>query len=193
MLVYYILSKGHHPFGKGVRCENNILDGKYSLEHLKDDMSKDLVEWMIKDNLSERPKVEETLAHPFFWTDEKKVEYLKKLGNIKEVENCRTPDKKLLYAINELTVGKTFSGWKAKLPVALVKKLDGWKKPYPENTLGLLRFIRNLHEHYSEDADKINLMTTFPDLFGNAFKFAKEKGWNTRPNLKKWLNSVPVI
>ncbi|XP_072542945.1 uncharacterized protein [Salminus brasiliensis] len=193
MLVYYILSKGHHPFGKGVRCESNILDGKYSLEHLKDDMSKDLVEWMIKDNLSERPKVEETLAHPFFWTDEKKVEYLKKLGNVKEVENCRTPDEELIHALEEQTVGKTFSSWKAKLPAETVQKLDGKKKPYPENTLGLLRFIRNLHEHYPEDADKINLMTTFPDLFGNAFKFAQERKWNTRPRLKKWLNSAPVI
>ncbi|KAI4900145.1 hypothetical protein NFI96_023874, partial [Prochilodus magdalenae] len=193
MLVYYTLSGGHHPFGKGVRCESNILDGKYSLEHLKDDTAKDLVEWMISDDVKTRPKVEETLAHPFFWTDEKRVEYLKKLGNVEEVENCRTPDEELLHAIEEMTVGKTFSEWKTKFPPELVQKLDGKKKAYPENTLGLLRFIRNLHEHYSEDAEKINLMTLFPDLFGSAFKFAKTRGWNTKPSLRKWLRSVPVI
>lgn len=33
-----------------------------------------------------------------------------------------------------------------QFPQELVQKLEG-KKPYTENTLGLLRFIRNLHEH----------------------------------------------
>ncbi|XP_060791178.1 uncharacterized protein LOC132894981 isoform X3 [Neoarius graeffei] len=69
MLVYYILSIGHHPFGKSVWCEVNILRGKYSLEHLEDEIAKDLVEWMISHDPKDRPKVEETLCHPFFWTD----------------------------------------------------------------------------------------------------------------------------
>uniref|UniRef100_A0A3B1JVW2 Uncharacterized protein n=1 Tax=Astyanax mexicanus TaxID=7994 RepID=A0A3B1JVW2_ASTMX len=193
MLVYYILSKGHHPFGEEVRIEVNILDGKYSLKHLKDDLAKDLVEWMIQEDMNERPKVEETLAHPFFWTDEKKLEYLNKLGNVTEVQNYRNADEELLHALEELTVGKTFSGWKAKFPAEVVQKLEGRKKAYSEDTLGLLRFIRNLHEHYPEDAEKINTMTLFPDLFGNAFKFAKDRGWNTRPSLRKWLKAVPVI
>ncbi|XP_036453022.1 serine/threonine-protein kinase ppk4-like [Colossoma macropomum] len=193
MLVYYILSRGHHPFGKGARCESNILDGKYSLEHLEDDVAKDLVEWMINEDVKERPKVEEALAHPFFWTDEKRVEYLQKLGNVKEVQYYLSPDEELLHAIEIMAMGKTFSEWKTKLPAEIVHKVDGKKKPYPENLLGLLRFIRNLYEHYSDDAEKVNLMTIFPDLFGNAFKFAKVRGWNSTPSLRKWLRSVPVL
>ncbi|KAI5627424.1 hypothetical protein C0J50_13024, partial [Silurus asotus] len=183
MLVYYILSCGHHPFGKGVRCEYNIFEGTYSLEHLEDEMAIDLVEWMISHDPKNRPNVEETLCHPFFWTDAWKVEYLKRLGNEKDVENCRNAEPDLLSAIEAITVEKSFSDWKTKFPCELVQKLDGKKKAYPENTLGLLRFIRNLHEHYPEDAEKFNLMTLFPDLFGNAFKFAKKRGWNSRPSL----------
>ncbi|KAM9500545.1 uncharacterized protein Hap1MRO34_003968 isoform 2-T3 [Clarias gariepinus] len=193
MLVYYILSCGHHPFGKGVRCEANILDGKYSLEDLEEEIAKDLVEWMISHEPKDRPDVEQTLCHPFFWRDIWRVEYLKKLGNEKDVENCRNADPDLLSAIDGITAGKSFSDWKSNLPSELVQKLDSKKKPYPENTLGLLRFIRNLHEHYPEEAEKLNLMTTFPDLFENAYKFAKTKGWNNRPSMKKWLRSVPVI
>ncbi|XP_067257452.1 probable serine/threonine-protein kinase irlE [Chanodichthys erythropterus] len=183
MLVYYILSGGHHPFGEDVDCEYKILQGKYSLEHLDDDLAKDLVEWMINENPEERPTVEQTLAHPFFWTNERRVRYLKFLGNEKEAENCRNSDKELIDAIAKHTEGKSFSEWKSKLPSELVQQLDGKKKVYPENTLGLLRFIRNLHEHYIEDAVKINLMTTFPDLFGSVYLFAKEKGWNTRESV----------
>ncbi|ROL47961.1 Serine/threonine-protein kinase/endoribonuclease IRE1 [Anabarilius grahami] len=116
MLVYYILSRGHHPFGKGPYCEVNILQGKYSLEHLDDDVSKDLVEWMINEDPNNRPTVEQTLAHPFFWTDES-----------------------------------------------------------------------------PEDAESIILMDSFPDLFGSVFRFAKERGWNSRASLKKFFSSVPQI
>ncbi|XP_067257445.1 probable serine/threonine-protein kinase irlE [Chanodichthys erythropterus] len=190
MLVYYILSGGHHPFGEDVECEYNILQGKYSLEHLDDDVAKDLVEWMINENPEERPTVEQTLAHPFFWTDERRVRYLKILGNEKEAGNCRNADKELLEAIAKYTEGKSFSEWKTKLPSELVQKLDGTKKAYPENTLGLLRFIRNLHEHYKGDAVKINLMTTFLDLFGSVYLFAKEKGWNARESVMMDINSA---
>ncbi|KAG7330132.1 hypothetical protein KOW79_006354 [Hemibagrus wyckioides] len=179
MLIYYILSRGHHPFGTGPRCESNILDGKYSLEHLKDELAKDLVKWMISHEPKDRPIVEETLRHPYFWTNKDKVDYLKKLGNEKEVVNCRNADPDLLSAIETVTAGKSFADWKTKLPSELLQKMDGQKKPYPENTLGLLRFVRNLHEHYSEDAKTTDLMAIFPDLFETAFVIAKKRGWIT--------------
>ncbi|KAF4110551.1 2-5A-dependent ribonuclease-like [Onychostoma macrolepis] len=97
------------------------------------------------------------------------------------------------FKLLKYTEGKSFSEWKTKLASNLVQKLDGKKKPYPENTLGLLRFIRNLHEHYPEDAESINLMASFPDLFGSVFRFAKERGWNSRPSLKKFFSSAPQI
>ncbi|KAM9500543.1 uncharacterized protein Hap1MRO34_003968 isoform 1-T2 [Clarias gariepinus] len=193
MLVYYILSRGHHPFGTGPRCEANILDGKYSLKHLEDEMAKDLVERMISHEPKDRPTIEQTLYHPFFWTDAWKLNYLKKLGNEKDVENCRNADPDLLSAIEGLTAGKSFSDWKSKLPSELVQKLDGKKKAYPENTLGLLRFIRNLHEHHQCDAKEIHLMAIFPDLFGNAYKFAEKRGWNTSANVTEWLQALPPI
>ncbi|XP_062399943.1 serine/threonine-protein kinase/endoribonuclease IRE1-like [Sardina pilchardus] len=73
MLVYYILSCGHHPFGKGSRCETNILDGKYNLDLVEDELAKDLIKWMIQAEPSHRPRVEETLTHPYFWKNERDV------------------------------------------------------------------------------------------------------------------------
>ena len=72
MLSYYILSGGHHPFGdKSSKCENNIDEGRYSLDHVEDVVAKDLIEWMISEEPMNRPKVEECLNHPFFWTPER--------------------------------------------------------------------------------------------------------------------------
>ncbi|KAM9406578.1 uncharacterized protein ACWYII_026995 isoform 3-T14 [Salvelinus alpinus] len=183
MLTYYILSGGHHPFGRGPRCESNILDGQYNLDNVVDEVAKDLIEWMINEDPKKRPTVEETLDHPYFWDEERRVEYLRRIGNEKEVRKYSDADPKLLEALKQSAMERTFCQWKSKLPSDLIKKMDG-KKPYPENMLGLLRFIRNLHEHYAEDLESVDLMKMFPDLFGCVYVLAKKRGWNSRPGLK---------
>ncbi|KAL4006615.1 vacuolar protein sorting-associated protein IST1 [Sarotherodon galilaeus] len=176
MLIYYILSGGHHPFGKSYECENNIYHGKYSLDHVQDVVAKDLIEWMINKEQKDRPTVEECLNHPFFWTSEKQFEYLRETGNREEVANCRKADEKLNASLEACANG-SFKLWKNKFPEELVRKMDG-KKPYPETTLGLLRFIRNFHEHNREEAPHIDVLVLFPDLFGCVYKFTEDKGWN---------------
>ncbi|KAE8279036.1 hypothetical protein D5F01_LYC22622 [Larimichthys crocea] len=70
-------------------------------------------------------------------------------------------------------------------PPELVQKMDAKNKAYPDNTLGLLRFIRNLHEHYAKDAAQVDVMALFPDLFGCVYKFAKTQGWNSESPVKE--------
>ncbi|XP_056156284.1 serine/threonine-protein kinase/endoribonuclease IRE1-like [Lampris incognitus] len=185
MLIYYIFSGGHHPFGKGFECEYNIYNGKYKLEHVRDVVAVDLVESMINEDPKKRPTVDQCLAHPFFWLDERKVEYLRRVGNLEEVENCRKTDPGLIRSLDQSAEGGLFNCWKNKFPPELVKKLDSYKRSYPENSMGLLRFIRNLQEHHFEDAASIDLMTLFPDLFIWVYKFAKQQGWHSRPVLIK--------
>ena len=68
MLIYYILSGGHHPFGDKLhKCEYNIDEGLYALDHVEDVVAKDLIELMIHKEPKNRPTVEECLSHPFFW------------------------------------------------------------------------------------------------------------------------------
>ncbi|XP_068432589.1 uncharacterized protein [Clinocottus analis] len=180
MLSYYILSGRHHPFGKkSFQCENNIHEGKYTLDHVKDVVAKDLIEWMIDKEPKNRPQVEKCLSHPFFWTPKKRVEYLVKIGKRDEVANCRKADQELVCSLEKCDADGSFKEWKEKFPPELVQKMDGKKKAYPDSTLGLLRFIRNLHEHYPKDAVKVDILKMFPYLFGCVFKFAKTKGWNS--------------
>ncbi|XP_006804217.1 serine/threonine-protein kinase/endoribonuclease ire-1-like [Neolamprologus brichardi] len=118
MLIYYILSGGHHPFAdldfKSFKCESNIYDGKYSLDHVQDVVAKDLIEWMINKEPKDRPKVEECLNHPFFWTPKEKFEYLRETGNREEVENCRKADEKLIASLEACANG-SFKLWKEKV------------------------------------------------------------------------------
>ncbi|XP_076000005.1 uncharacterized protein LOC142993194 [Genypterus blacodes] len=185
MLVHYILTDGHHPFGEEIRCEGNIFDGKYSLDLVDDVVAKDLIEWMIHEEPSKRPKVEECLSHPFFWINERRVEYMRRFANRDEVENCRNPDPKLLHSLEQYDGGACYSQWKHNFPPEIVKEMEKKKKPYPDNTFGLLRFTRNLREHQAKDAATIDLISLFPCLFGCVYKFAKEQEWNSEPPLEE--------
>ncbi|XP_056225762.1 uncharacterized protein LOC130164813 [Seriola aureovittata] len=193
MLIYYILSGGHHPFGdKPYEYEYNIHEGKYTLDHVQDIVAKDLIEWMIHEEPKSRPKVEQCLSHPFFWACERRVDYLRKIGNRTEVANYRNADKELICSLEKCAGEKSFKQWKNKFPPELVQKMDSRKKPYHENTLGLLRFIRNLHEHYAKDAAQVDVMTIFPDLFGCVFTFAKNHGWNSETPLREMFRREDI-
>ncbi len=50
------------------------------------------------------------------------MEYLKKMGTQKEVENCRDVDEELLQAVEKYTEGKSFSEWKTKVSLNSVQK-----------------------------------------------------------------------
>ncbi|XP_069561260.1 uncharacterized protein [Brachyistius frenatus] len=192
MLIYYILSGGQHPFGKSFECEYNIHFGKYRLDHIQDVVAKDLVEWMINQEPRSRPTVEQCLSHPFFWSCRKQVEYLKNVGKKEEIVNCRKADEELISSLEKCAGDGSFQQWKNKFPAELVQRMDGKKKAYPENTLGLLRFIRNLHEHYLKDAAQVDVMALFPDLFGCIYKFAKTRGWNLETPLKEMFQREDI-
>ncbi|KAF3836988.1 hypothetical protein F7725_004452 [Dissostichus mawsoni] len=183
MLIYYILSRGHHPFGdKSYECENNIVKGNYTLDHVQDVLAKDLIEWMIDAEPKNRPKVEECLNHPFFWNPYRKVEYLKKIGDRKEVEKYKDADQEFISSLDKCAGDGAFKRWKATFPQELLDKMDGKKKCYPDNTLGLLRCIRNLH-HHPKEAAKLDLLMMFPNLMEYVYIFAKSKGWNNETPL----------
>ncbi|XP_030287485.1 serine/threonine-protein kinase ppk4-like isoform X2 [Sparus aurata] len=191
MLIYYILSGGHHPFGDTFECEYNIHKGLYTLDHVEDLVAKDLIEWMISQEPESRPTVEECLSHPFFWKPER-LDYLRKTGDREEVSNCRHADPELISSMEQYARDGSFRQWKKKFSPELLQKVDDKKKPYPDHILGLLRFIRTLHVHYADDEDEVKVMELFPDLFGCVYKFAKSKGWNSEVPLKEMFQREDI-
>ncbi|XP_077962476.1 serine/threonine-protein kinase/endoribonuclease IRE1-like isoform X1 [Gasterosteus aculeatus] len=209
MLIYYILSEGHHPFGHvkneetpdgqrssliksqlPFKCEDNIFEGNYSLNLVQDVLAKDLIEMMINKEPEKRPRVEECLSHPFFWTQASKLAYIQKAGDVPEVKNYGNPEAGLKCSL-EKHAG-SMKQWKEKFPQDLVKRMEGKKSPYPDTMLALLRFIRNGFTHYEKDMDKINVMSMFPGLFGVVYTFAKSQNWNSEAPLKDMFNTEVI-
>ncbi|XP_035506300.1 sensor for unfolded proteins in the ER ire1 isoform X2 [Scophthalmus maximus] len=193
MLIYFILSGGGHPFGEPFERVYNIHQGTHTLDRVQDVVAKDLIEGMIDREPEKRQKVEKCLSHPFFWTSAKKVEYLRKVGNEKEVAIRRNTNQDLISSLEECAGGVSYNQWRDKFSSDLVKMVDDRKKPYAESILGLLRFIRNLLEHYPKEAAKVDLMSLFPHLFGCVYKFSKSQGWNLESPLREMFTAEATI
>jgi serine/threonine-protein kinase/endoribonuclease IRE1 len=101
--IFFILTKGLHPFdelGKknvipAVRQSNVLNDQRLSIGALKglQTVEKlghvealDLVKWMTKNDPNDRPHITAALSHPFFWDQNRRYDFLCKVGNQEEVK-----------------------------------------------------------------------------------------------------------
>ncbi|XP_060937246.1 serine/threonine-protein kinase/endoribonuclease IRE1-like [Limanda limanda] len=186
MMTYFILSGGHHPFGEeSSMLTSNIREGEYTLDHVKDAVAKDLIKRMLEKEPQTRPTVEECLNHPFFWTSTKKVEYLRKVANKKEVASRQSINKELLSILDEYAEGVSYTKWKNEFSPKLVRRMEKWiKEPYPDNVMGLLRFMRNVFENCHDEEANVDLLSLFPHLFGCVYQFTIRQGWNLEHPLK---------
>ncbi|XP_067379760.1 2-5A-dependent ribonuclease-like isoform X2 [Channa argus] len=106
----------------------------------------DLIDEMIIEKPQSRSTSEKCLNHPYFWVEERKIRFLKEVGNNKQVAMYQNADLKLIASFNNyMEAGSNILQWKNEV-LPLLQKIEG-NKPYNESPFGLLRFIRNVHEH----------------------------------------------
>lgn len=82
-VFYYLMSKGHHPFGQRFERDANILAGKFNLKdidvHLVDhrvEEFENMIGMMIKSDPKLRSKAGKLLNHVFFWDNDKKLKVI---------------------------------------------------------------------------------------------------------------------
>lgn len=95
MLIFYILTKGKHPFGDyDVEGEitNNIMKGEsgYDLKALSSHLAEDLVKDMLATEPDSRSSAQDCVIHPYLWSDDKRYEFLAALGNEPEITKKQT-------------------------------------------------------------------------------------------------------
>ena len=68
MIAFFILTEGQHPFGFHThdRMTNILKDDPVNLVNLEDVEAKQLVSWLIRHNVDDRPYAHEALEHSFF-------------------------------------------------------------------------------------------------------------------------------
>lgn len=78
MISFYVLTKGDHPYGNELDRNRNLVDGNpVNLGKICNDKARELISWMLKRNIADRPYVEEALKHPYLNQQSGKKCYIK--------------------------------------------------------------------------------------------------------------------
>ncbi|KMS93545.1 hypothetical protein BVRB_030400, partial [Beta vulgaris subsp. vulgaris] len=106
--------------------DSNILLGRYNLDRIRHlPEAVDLIQSMLSFDPQQRPLCTEVLRHPFFWSDEKKLEFLQEVSDRVEFEKPDSPLRKALESQAARIVGKA---WNRIIDPSLVDNLGKYRK-----------------------------------------------------------------
>ena len=210
LIFHYLLAHGRHPF-KGIDdgspfgvVEKNILTDSKFLCHDLCEEAKELILELIAAKEDDRPSASDALRHPYFWSDDKKVKFLKAVANQTEIATYNPshyrPVSSVVHQIeNNLS---PLSDWSALFPelYSEMTSSPGFRTYVTSSAVHLLRFIRNAYAHVSDSkrtkgfqAALLNDYIFFrelPKLLMTVHNAVKSEKWETRAEISNVLNSV---
>ncbi|KAK7203774.1 hypothetical protein BZA70DRAFT_259474 [Myxozyma melibiosi] len=153
-VFYFFLSHGSHPFGDRYLREANIVKGEYALDFLdvlgaQGVQARDLISRMIERDPNRRPSAGEVLAHPYFWSSQKKLDFLLEVSDRFEIEP-RDPPSELLGKLESDPEHVVYNDWYKRLDKSLIENLGKYRKYHTDKVLDLLRALRNKKHHYQD-------------------------------------------
>ena len=142
LVYFYVLVPGEHPFGQWFEREANIMTGKSDLTKL-DDMPEaaDLVRRMLASDPDVRPTAAQVCRHPFFWSAQRRLEFLVDLSDRLEHESVTAAPVLALEASASIVVGR--GGWDRNLDPGLLLDMNKYRKYDSHCVRDLLRVVRN--------------------------------------------------
>jgi len=150
-IFHYVLVPMKHPFGDPFEREKQIMgltDSAPKLDALKQwPDAQHLVQWMLHPLPDARPTARECLRHPFFWSDDTRLEFLVEFSDRIEQEEALSPVSLLLETGAAKVIGRY---WDAKLDKALTEDMEKYRKYDRSSLRDCLRVIRNKRHHFNE-------------------------------------------
>lgn len=208
-VFFYVLTNGCHPFdddeGWMQIREYNIKKEKANLKQLRlgDDSEEPyhLIQWMLKTHPEDRPTAIQVMNHPFFWSDEKRLNFLCDCSDHWEREPRDPPSDYLArledYSYDVLDHKRNFL---TKLDHGFINSLGKQRKYTGDRLLDLLRALRNKKNHY-EDMDEVVKIkvgtlpsgylrywtTKFPQLLMSCYECVLDCGLQREPRFRPYF------
>ena len=194
MLSYFILSKGKHPYGNRFDRHHNLSKGEFDLKDLSDACAKDLITWMLQHDPTKRPDVDECLKHPYLRKAEENFNLVSGVGNIGEIKKNDAASA-VVQKLNKLS---HFTNWSLRIDPCVMAYMTRHRS-YGNDTTDLLRFIRNMTEHWGDKTPPSNVQSAvvkpqeyfqkiFPTLAVDLHRIIREDStWITKENLQEYF------
>ena len=204
LALHYLLTLGKHPFGTenepAHMIERNIVLNPPNLDRVLRAEVISFLNILLPKDPSKRPPAKYLSQHPYLWTDRKKIEFLKAVGDQPEATN---PGEHVNSAL-ELRLQKTPTGrivnihsWHHKIGTLYVEMITAWKlKKYrTDKLIDLIRFIRNAYAHKQERSPQgqqdllENIFTqVYPSLVLDVFGVVQDlEFYESRSNIQEAL------
>ncbi|NXL07034.1 ERN1 endoribonuclease, partial [Mesembrinibis cayennensis] len=144
-IFYYVVSGGQHPFGDSLRRQANILSGSYQLSCLQEEahdklVARELIATMISPEPQRRPSAPMVLVHPFFWSQEKQLQFFQDVSDRIEKEPAEGPIVSALEAGGRSVVR---TNWRMHISLPLQTDLRKFRTYKGGSVRDLLRAMRN--------------------------------------------------
>uniref|UniRef100_A0A8C3QWF2 Serine/threonine-protein kinase/endoribonuclease IRE1 n=1 Tax=Cyanoderma ruficeps TaxID=181631 RepID=A0A8C3QWF2_9PASS len=171
-VFYYVVSGGQHPFGDSLRRQANILAGSYQLSCLQEEahdklVARELIVAMISSEPQCRPSAPVVLLHPFFWSQEKQLQFFQDVSDRVEKEPAEGP---IVSALESGGRAVVRTNWRMHISLPLQMDLRKFRTYKGGSVRDLLRAMRNKKHHYHElPADVRAALGSVPEGFVQYF------------------------
>lgn len=170
-VLFFCMTGGRHPFGSPLERDINITKNKMDLflsEHIPE--AEDLFSRLLDPIAELRPKAVKVLAHPFFWTAEMRLSFLRDSSDRVELEDRETSSD-LLKALEGTAPVALGGKWDEKMEPPFIKNIGHYRRYRFNSIRDLLRVMRNKLNHYRELPTEIQeIIGTVPEGFDGYFR-----------------------
>ncbi|KAI9083920.1 hypothetical protein K1719_034178 [Acacia pycnantha] len=170
-ILFFCITKGRHSFGERLERDFNIVKDKKNLSLVKFiPEAEDLISGLLSPTPKLRPKAIEVLHHPFLWSSEMRLSFLRDVSDRVEIENRKTSSN-LLMAL-ESVAPKALGGanWGEKMELTFIDNIGQYRRYKFDSVRDLLRVMRNKLNHYRELPPQIQqLLGPVPEGFNEYF------------------------
>lgn len=169
-ILFFCMTGGRHPFGKCFERDINILNNKKDLffvEFIPE--AEDLISHLLNPSPNLRPKATEVLCHPFFWSSEMRLSFLRDTSDRVELEDRET-NSDLLVALESIALVALGGKWDERMELAFIANIGHYRRYNFNRVRDLLRVMRNKLNHYRELPREIQkLVGPLPEGLYNYF------------------------
>ena len=205
LVLHYLLTLGKHPFGiEGEPAhviERKIVDMPPNLDQVLGTEPTSFLQILLTKNPSKRPPAAYLNQHPYLWSNRKKIEFLKAVGDQPEAANpSMHPNSE-----SERRLQTTYTGQQVRLRTWDRFILEIYqemirariqKKYRTAKLIDLIRFIRNAYAHKQERSSRVqqyldnNIFTRrFPSLVLDVFDVVQQLKFDeNRSNIREALS-----
>ncbi|XP_021284573.1 serine/threonine-protein kinase/endoribonuclease IRE1b-like isoform X2 [Herrania umbratica] len=169
-VLFFCITGGKHAYGDSIERDVNIVNDRkdlFLIETIPEAM--DLFSHLLDPNPEMRPKAQDVLHHPLFWSSEVRLSFLREASDRVELED-RENESALLNALESTATVALGGKWDEKMETAFLNNIGRYRRYKFDSVRDLLRVIRNKFNHYRELPQEIQeLLGPIPEGFDSYF------------------------